>query len=51
MKIEIVQLENIRSHIKSTVPFTRALTVLLVVWAAENPAFYTRLTSPCSATQ
>ncbi len=29
MKIEIVQLENIRSHIKSTVPFTRGFNCLL----------------------
>jgi exonuclease SbcC len=29
MKIEIVQLENIRSHIKSTVPFTRGFNCLV----------------------
>ena len=29
MKIEVVQLENIRSHIKSTVPFTRGFNCLL----------------------
>ncbi|HTY75449.1 MAG TPA: SMC family ATPase [Candidatus Nanoarchaeia archaeon] len=29
MKIEIVQMENIRSHIKSTVPFTRGFNCLL----------------------
>ena len=29
MKIEIVQLENIRSHIKSTVPFTRGFNCLI----------------------
>ena len=28
MKIEIVQLENIRSHVKSTVPFTRGFNCL-----------------------
>jgi exonuclease SbcC len=29
MKIEIVQLENIRSHVKSTVPFTRGFNCLV----------------------
>ncbi|MEM3051343.1 MAG: SMC family ATPase [Candidatus Bathyarchaeia archaeon] len=29
MKIEVVQLENIRSHVKSTVPFTRGFNCLL----------------------
>ncbi len=29
MKIEIVQLENIRSHVKSTIPFTRGFNCLL----------------------
>ena len=29
MKIEIVHLENIRSHIKSTVPFTRGFNCLV----------------------
>jgi exonuclease SbcC len=29
MKIEIVQLENIRSHVKSTVPFTRGFNCLI----------------------
>ena len=29
VKIEIVQLENIRSHVKSTVPFTRGFNCLL----------------------
>jgi DNA repair exonuclease SbcCD ATPase subunit len=29
MRIEVVQLENIRSHIKSTVPFTRGFNCLL----------------------
>ena len=29
MKIEIVQLENIRSHIKSTVPFTHGFNCLV----------------------
>ena len=29
MKIEIVQLENIRSHLKSTVPFTRGFNCLV----------------------
>jgi DNA repair exonuclease SbcCD ATPase subunit len=29
VKIEIVQLENIRSHIKSTVPFTRGFNCLV----------------------
>ncbi|MGB9841367.1 MAG: AAA family ATPase, partial [Candidatus Bathyarchaeales archaeon] len=29
MKIEVIQLENIRSHVKSTVPFTRGFNCLL----------------------
>jgi DNA repair exonuclease SbcCD ATPase subunit len=29
MKIDIVQLENIRSHIKSTVPFTSGFNCLV----------------------
>ena len=29
MKIEVVQLENIRSHVKSTVPFTRGFNCLV----------------------
>ena len=29
MKIEIVQLENVRSHVKSTVPFTRGFNCLV----------------------
>ena len=29
MKIEIVQLENIRSHVKSTVPFARGFNCLV----------------------
>ena len=29
MKIEVVQLENIRSHIKSTVPFTSGFNCLV----------------------
>ncbi|MCW4008757.1 MAG: SMC family ATPase [Candidatus Bathyarchaeota archaeon] len=29
MKIEVVQLENIRSHVKSTIPFTRGFNCLL----------------------
>ncbi len=29
MKIEVVQLENIRSHVKSTVPFTRGFNCLI----------------------
>jgi DNA repair exonuclease SbcCD ATPase subunit len=29
MRIEVVQLENIRSHVKSTVPFTRGFNCLV----------------------
>ena len=29
MRIEVVQLENIRSHVKSTVPFARGFNCLL----------------------
>ncbi len=29
MKVEVVQLENIRSHVKSTVPFTRGFNCLV----------------------
>lgn len=29
MKIEIVQLENIRSHVKSTIPFARGFNCLV----------------------
>jgi len=34
MKVEIVQLENIRSHVKSTVPFTHGLPIITAGFAS-----------------